>query len=40
MSQAMLRQIIDYANRADPYPLYEELRGPRHLPIACDGIRP
>ncbi|MFJ7586857.1 cytochrome P450 [Streptomyces sp. NPDC097617] len=26
MSQAMLRQIIDYANRADPYPLYEELR--------------
>ncbi|MFJ6048840.1 cytochrome P450 [Streptomyces sp. NPDC092307] len=26
MSQAMLRKIIDYANRADPYPLYEELR--------------
>ncbi|WKD31096.1 cytochrome P450 [Streptomyces xanthophaeus] len=26
MSQAMLRQIIDYSNRADPYPLYEELR--------------
>ncbi|MFI7357881.1 cytochrome P450 [Streptomyces avidinii] len=26
MSPAMLRQIIDYANRADPYPLYEELR--------------
>ncbi|MEU8941506.1 cytochrome P450 [Streptomyces goshikiensis] len=26
MSRAMLRQIIDYANRADPYPLYEELR--------------
>uniref|UniRef100_A0AAU2K0W6 Cytochrome P450 n=1 Tax=Streptomyces sp. NBC_00049 TaxID=2903617 RepID=A0AAU2K0W6_9ACTN len=26
MSQAMLRQIIDYSNRANPYPLYEELR--------------
>ncbi|WP_030759966.1 MULTISPECIES: cytochrome P450 [unclassified Streptomyces] len=26
MSQALLRKIIDYANRADPYPLYEELR--------------
>ncbi|PBC62372.1 cytochrome [Streptomyces sp. Tue6028] len=27
MSQApLLRQITDYANRADPYPLYEELR--------------
>ncbi|UQX03230.1 cytochrome P450 [Streptomyces sp. RerS4] len=26
MSQAILRQIMDYANRADPYPLYEELR--------------
>ncbi|MEY2228773.1 cytochrome P450 [Streptomyces sp. BF23-19] len=26
MSQAMLRKVIDYANRADPYPLYEELR--------------
>ncbi|WP_030724921.1 cytochrome P450 [Streptomyces sp. NRRL S-237] len=26
MSPAMLRKIIDYANRADPYPLYEELR--------------
>ncbi|MFF4445453.1 cytochrome P450 [Streptomyces sp. NPDC001502] len=26
MSQAMLRQIIDYSSRADPYPLYEELR--------------
>ncbi|MGW0899008.1 cytochrome P450 [Streptomyces goshikiensis] len=26
MSRAMLRQIIDYASRADPYPLYEELR--------------
>ncbi|MCX4717689.1 cytochrome P450 [Streptomyces virginiae] len=26
MSQAMLRKIIDYANRDDPYPLYEELR--------------
>ncbi|WP_405527273.1 cytochrome P450 [Streptomyces avidinii] len=26
MSRAMLRQIVDYSNRADPYPLYEELR--------------
>ncbi|WP_328787370.1 MULTISPECIES: cytochrome P450 [unclassified Streptomyces] len=26
MSQAMLRQILDYSTRADPYPLYEELR--------------
>ncbi|MFA7761743.1 cytochrome P450 [Streptomyces sp. NRRL S-448] len=26
MSPAMLRQIIDYSSRADPYPLYEELR--------------
>lgn len=26
MSQAMLRQIIDYSSRADPYPLDEELR--------------
>ncbi|AVH60163.1 MULTISPECIES: cytochrome P450 [Streptomyces] len=26
MTQAILRQIIDYAHRANPYPLYEELR--------------
>lgn len=26
MSQAMLRQILDYSTRADPYPLYEGLR--------------
>ncbi|MEV6683155.1 cytochrome P450 [Streptomyces erythrochromogenes] len=26
MGKAMLRQIVDYSNRADPYPLYEELR--------------
>ncbi|MFF4389918.1 cytochrome P450 [Streptomyces sp. NPDC001552] len=26
MSQAMLRQILDYSTRTDPYPLYEELR--------------
>ncbi|MFI5666262.1 cytochrome P450 [Streptomyces sp. NPDC051704] len=26
MRKAMLRQIIDYSSRADPYPLYEELR--------------
>ncbi|MGW2823497.1 cytochrome P450 [Streptomyces sp. NPDC001443] len=26
MTQDILRQIIDYSHRADPYPLYEELR--------------
>ncbi|MFJ1609601.1 cytochrome P450 [Streptomyces sp. NPDC088253] len=26
MTEAILRQIIDYAHRANPYPLYEELR--------------
>ncbi|MER5403183.1 cytochrome P450 [Streptomyces sp. NPDC002769] len=26
MTQAILRQIIDYSHRANPYPLYEELR--------------
>ncbi|MGW6614560.1 cytochrome P450 [Streptomyces erythrochromogenes] len=26
MGIAVLRQIVDYSNRADPYPLYEELR--------------
>ncbi|MFF4349915.1 cytochrome P450 [Streptomyces sp. NPDC001530] len=26
MTQAILRQILDHANRANPYPLYEELR--------------
>jgi cytochrome P450 len=26
MTEAILRQIIDYAHRADPYPLYAELR--------------
>ncbi|MFE6061970.1 cytochrome P450 [Streptomyces sp. NPDC056431] len=26
MTQTLLHQILDYANRADPYPLYEELR--------------
>ncbi|WP_432042083.1 cytochrome P450 [Streptomyces cadmiisoli] len=26
MTQSLLHQILDYANRADPYPLYEELR--------------
>ncbi|THA86301.1 cytochrome P450 [Streptomyces sp. A0592] len=26
MGKAMLRQIVDYSTRADPYPLYEELR--------------
>ncbi|MGW1537258.1 cytochrome P450 [Streptomyces aureus] len=26
MTQTLLHQILDYANRADPYPLYKELR--------------
>ncbi|MFI9747586.1 cytochrome P450 [Streptomyces sp. NPDC052494] len=26
MTQTLLHQILDYANRADPYPVYEELR--------------
>lgn len=26
MTQSLLHQILDYANRANPYPLYEELR--------------
>ncbi|MEU9148255.1 cytochrome P450 [Streptomyces sp. NPDC048349] len=37
MTQAILREIIDYANRADPYPLYEELR---KTPVAHDGDGP
>ncbi|MGW5846401.1 cytochrome P450 [Streptomyces sp. NPDC055254] len=37
MTQAILREIIDYANRADPYPLYEELR---KTPVSHDGDGP
>ncbi|MBT2542928.1 cytochrome P450 [Streptomyces sp. ISL-44] len=37
MTQAILREIIDYANRANPYPLYEELR---KTPVAHDGDGP
>lgn len=37
MTQAILREIVDYANRADPYPLYEELR---KTPVAHDGDGP
>ncbi|MER6445958.1 cytochrome P450 [Streptomyces venezuelae] len=37
MSQAMLRQIIDYSSRADPYPLYEELR---RTPVLHDADGP
>lgn len=37
MTQAILREIIDYANRADPYPLYEELR---KTPVTQDGDGP
>ncbi|MEU6311646.1 cytochrome P450 [Streptomyces sp. NPDC047014] len=37
MTQAILREIIDYANRANPYPLYEELR---KNPVSHDGDGP
>ncbi|MFD3325988.1 cytochrome P450 [Streptomyces sp. NPDC058701] len=37
MSQAILREIIDYAHRADPYPLYEELR---RTPVSHEGDGP
>ncbi|MEU4354155.1 cytochrome P450 [Streptomyces virginiae] len=37
MTQALLREIIDYANRANPYPLYEELR---KTPVSHDGNGP
>ncbi|MFE2141140.1 cytochrome P450 [Streptomyces sp. NPDC059456] len=37
MGKAMLRQIIDYASRADPYPLYEELR---RTPVLHDADGP
>ncbi|MFD9354337.1 cytochrome P450 [Streptomyces sp. NPDC060031] len=37
MTQAILREIIDYANRADPYPLYEELR---KTPVSHEGDGP
>ncbi|MFD3870626.1 cytochrome P450 [Streptomyces sp. NPDC058623] len=37
MTQAILREIMDYANRADPYPLYEKLR---ETPVAHDGDGP
>ncbi|MFD7081587.1 cytochrome P450 [Streptomyces sp. NPDC059918] len=37
MGKAMLRQIIDYASRADPYPLYEELR---RTPVFHDADGP
>nr|MDT0514686.1 cytochrome P450 [Streptomyces sp. DSM 41633] len=37
MTQALLREIIDYASRANPYPLYEELR---KTPVSQDGDGP
>ncbi|MFI1651766.1 cytochrome P450 [Streptomyces avidinii] len=37
MTQAILREIIAYANRANPYPLYEELR---KTPVSQDGDGP
>ncbi|MEU8776415.1 cytochrome P450 [Streptomyces sp. NPDC048606] len=37
MSQDILRQILDYSNRADPYPLYTELR---KTPVYHDGSGP
>ncbi|MCX5375564.1 cytochrome P450 [Streptomyces sp. NBC_00091] len=37
MTQDILRKIIDYSSRADPYPLYEELR---KTPVFHDGSGP
>ncbi|MFF8265826.1 cytochrome P450 [Streptomyces sp. NPDC016562] len=37
MTQAILRRIIDYDSRADPYPLYEELR---KTPVSHDEDGP
>ncbi|MEU4729283.1 MULTISPECIES: cytochrome P450 [unclassified Streptomyces] len=37
MTQAILRRIIDYDSRADPYPLYEELR---KTPVSHDADGP
>ncbi|MEU8463058.1 cytochrome P450 [Streptomyces sp. NPDC029003] len=37
MTQDILRQILDYSNRADPYPLYTELR---KTPVYHDGSGP
>ncbi|WP_393078327.1 cytochrome P450 [Streptomyces sp. LN704] len=37
MTQAILRQIIDYSHRANPYPLYEELR---ETPVYHDADGP
>ncbi|MEW1638696.1 cytochrome P450 [Streptomyces sp. NPDC093801] len=37
MTQGILRQILDYSSRANPYPLYEELR---KTPVFHDGEGP
>ncbi|AXE24433.1 cytochrome P450 [Streptomyces globosus] len=37
MKQGILSQILDYSNRANPYPLYEELR---RTPVFHDGEGP
>ncbi|MFD7029527.1 cytochrome P450 [Streptomyces sp. NPDC059917] len=37
MNDGILSQILDYANRANPYPLYEELR---KTPVFHDGTGP
>jgi len=37
MTQTLLHQILDYANRADPYPIYEELR---RTPVHHEGDGP
>ncbi|MEV5970464.1 cytochrome P450 [Streptomyces sp. NPDC051921] len=37
MTQSLLHQILDHANRADPYPIYEELR---KTPVHHDGDGP
>ncbi|MFE1289237.1 cytochrome P450 [Streptomyces sp. NPDC058751] len=37
MTQSLLHQILDYANRADPYPIYKELR---KTPVHHEGDGP
>lgn len=37
MTEGILRQILDYSSRANPYPLYEELR---KTPVFHDGDGP
>lgn len=37
MAEGILKQILDYSNRSNPYPLYEELR---KTPVFHDGTGP